>query len=119
MRTTAIGRTLDLRRLSALLPVAETAVEMAGMRSGELVEVLTTDRASLRDLPVWCQATGNRLLEQTEDGGVHQFCESSWSMVHGGSLSGFGVLHPGMTHNDSGALGLPGDELSAVVPAST
>jgi tRNA 2-thiouridine synthesizing protein A len=46
---------------------------MAGMRAGELLEVLTTDRDSLRDLPVWCRATGNRLVEQTEDGGVQRF----------------------------------------------
>jgi hypothetical protein len=38
----------------------------------------------------------------------------------GGSLSGFDVWHPGMTHNGSGTpWGCLGDELSAVVPAST
>jgi hypothetical protein len=35
-------------------------------------------------------------------------------------LSGFDVRHPGMTQNGSGAYkGCLGDELSAVVPAST
>jgi tRNA 2-thiouridine synthesizing protein A len=73
MRATAVSRTLDLRGRGAPLPIARTAVVLAGMRSGELLEVLTTDRGSLRDLPVWCRATGNRLVEQTEDGGVHRF----------------------------------------------
>jgi tRNA 2-thiouridine synthesizing protein A len=73
MRAAAVSRTVDLRGRSVPLPIARTAVAMAGMRTGELLEVLTTDRSSLRDLPVWCRATGNRLVEQTEDGGVHRF----------------------------------------------
>jgi tRNA 2-thiouridine synthesizing protein A len=73
MRATAVSRTLDLRGCGATLPIARTAVAMAGMRAGELLEVLTTDRGSLRDLPVWCRATGNRLVEQTEEGGVQRF----------------------------------------------
>jgi tRNA 2-thiouridine synthesizing protein A len=72
MRATAVTRTLDLRGRSAPLPIARTAVAMAGMHSGELLEVLTTDRGSLLDVPVWCRATGNRLVEQTEDG-VYRF----------------------------------------------
>jgi tRNA 2-thiouridine synthesizing protein A len=73
MRATAVIRTLDLRGCGAQLPIARTAVAMAGMRSGDLIEVLTTDRSSLRDVPVWCRATGNRLVERTEDGGVYRF----------------------------------------------
>jgi TusA-related sulfurtransferase len=73
MGATAVSRTLDLRGCGAPLPIARTAVAMAGMRSGELLEVLTTDRGSLRDLPVWCRATGNRLVEQTKDDGIHRF----------------------------------------------
>jgi tRNA 2-thiouridine synthesizing protein A len=46
---------------------------MTGMRSGELMEVLTTDPGSVRDLPVWARATGNQLVEQTEDHGVYRF----------------------------------------------
>ena len=71
MRTT-ISRTLDLRGLTGPLPVARTAVAMAAMDSGELAEVLTTDRGSIRDFLAWSRATGNRLVEQTQDGGVYR-----------------------------------------------
>ena len=64
MRAT-VSMTLDLRGLADPLPVARTAVAIAGLRSGELIEVLTTDPDSVRDLPVWARATGNRLVEQT------------------------------------------------------
>ena len=65
MRAT-VSMTLDLRGLADPLLVARTGVAMAGLRSGELIEVLTTDRDSVRDLTVWARASGNRLVEQTE-----------------------------------------------------
>jgi len=70
---TIISRTLDLRGLTDPLPVARTAVAMTAMDPGELAEVLTTDRGSIRDFLAWSRATGNRLVEQTEDGGIYRF----------------------------------------------
>jgi tRNA 2-thiouridine synthesizing protein A len=71
MRTT-ITRTLDVRGLTGPLPVARAAVAMTGMDSGGLAEGLTTDRGPLSDFSAWSRATGNRLVEQTEDGGVYR-----------------------------------------------
>jgi tRNA 2-thiouridine synthesizing protein A len=68
-----IAMTLDLRGLSVPLTVARTAVTMAGLGSGELIEVLTSDPDSVRDLPVWARATGNRLVEQTQGPGWYRF----------------------------------------------
>ena len=72
MRAT-VSMTLDLRGLADPLPVARTAVAMAGLRSGDLIEVLTTDPGSVRDLPVWARSTGNRLVEQTEGHDFYRF----------------------------------------------
>ena len=68
-----ISLTLDLRDLTVPLPVARTAVAMAGLESGALIEVLTSDPDSVRDLPVWARATGNRLVEQTQGTGWYRF----------------------------------------------
>jgi tRNA 2-thiouridine synthesizing protein A len=68
-----ISLTLDLRGLTVALPVARTAVAMAGLGSGELIEVLTSDPDSVRDLPVWARATGNRLVEQSQGAGWYRF----------------------------------------------
>jgi tRNA 2-thiouridine synthesizing protein A len=65
--------TLDLRGLTVALPVARTAVAMARLGSGELIEVLTSEPDSVRDLPVWARATGNRLVEQTRGDGWFRF----------------------------------------------
>jgi tRNA 2-thiouridine synthesizing protein A len=68
-----LAMTLDLRGMTVALPVARTAVAMAGLESGELIEVLTSDPDSVRDLPVWARATGNRLVEQTQGTGWYRF----------------------------------------------
>ena len=68
-----ITMTLDLRGLTIPLPVARTAVAMAGLGSGARIEVLTSDPDSVRDLPVWARATGNRLVEQTQGSGWYRF----------------------------------------------
>jgi tRNA 2-thiouridine synthesizing protein A len=70
---TTVAVTLDLRGLTVALPVARTAVTMAGLESGQLIEVLTSDPVSTRDLPVWARATGNRLVEQTQGDGWYRF----------------------------------------------
>jgi tRNA 2-thiouridine synthesizing protein A len=68
-----VATTLDLRGSTVTLPVARTAVAMAGLESGQLIEVLTGDPDSVRDLPVWARATGNRLVEQTHGSGWYPF----------------------------------------------
>ena len=68
-----VAMTLDLRGEIVALPVARTAVAMAGLESGELIEVLTSDPDSVRDLPVWARATGNRVVEQTQGDGWFRF----------------------------------------------
>jgi tRNA 2-thiouridine synthesizing protein A len=68
-----VAMTLDLRGLTVPLTLARTAVAMAGLGSGELIEVLTRDPDSVRDLPVWARATGNRLVEQTQGSGWYRF----------------------------------------------
>ena len=70
---TTVAVTLDLRGLTVALPVARTAVAMAGLESGQLIEVLTSDPDAVRDLPVWARATGNRLVEQTQGTGWFRF----------------------------------------------
>jgi tRNA 2-thiouridine synthesizing protein A len=67
-----VAVTLDLRGLTVALPVARTAVAMARLGSGELIEVLTSNPDAVRDLPVWARTTGNRLVEQTQGAGCYR-----------------------------------------------
>ncbi|HEY8953816.1 MAG TPA: sulfurtransferase TusA family protein [Candidatus Dormibacteraeota bacterium] len=71
--TLAIAASLDLKGLSCPLPIVKTAKAMKDMQSGELVEVLATDPGSVPDFNAWSKATGNQLVEQTQEGSVFRF----------------------------------------------
>ena len=68
-----IAKSLDLKGLACPLPIAMTAKGIRELRSGELIEALATDPGSVPDFAAWCRATGNELVEQSEDGGVYRF----------------------------------------------
>jgi tRNA 2-thiouridine synthesizing protein A len=69
-------RFLDLEGLPSAVALAWAGVTMVQLRPGELLVVRTTDPGSVRDFGVWCRATGNELLqrsEQTGRRGIHRF----------------------------------------------
>jgi tRNA 2-thiouridine synthesizing protein A len=68
-----VAMTLDLRGPTLPLTVTRTAVAMTRLRSGELLEVLTSDPDEAQDLWVWARATRTRLVQQTKDDGVYRF----------------------------------------------
>jgi len=71
--TTAVAQTLDVKGLACPLPIVKTAQAVKPMESGEIIEVLATDPGAVPDFNAWCRTTGNRLVEQTEEGGVFRF----------------------------------------------
>ncbi|MFL5737354.1 MAG: sulfurtransferase TusA family protein [Actinomycetota bacterium] len=68
-----IGTTLDCRGLSCPLPIAKTAQAMRNVAPGAVIEVLATDPGSVPDFDAWATATGNTLVEHTEQDGVYRF----------------------------------------------
>lgn len=61
-------KTLDAKGLSCPMPSVKTALALEKMSVGEILEVLTDDPVSRRDLPVWAESTGNNFLGVEEDG---------------------------------------------------
>ena len=68
-----IARTLDASGLACPMPVVRTRQAMDQLESGQVLEVISTDRGSLSDMPAWAESTGNRLIEQRDDGGRFTF----------------------------------------------
>ena len=64
----SVDRQLDARGLSCPMPSVKTALELEGMDIGQVLEVLTDDPVSKKDLPVWAESTGNKLLGIEEEG---------------------------------------------------
>ncbi len=62
-----IDKTLDARGLSCPMPSVKTALALEQMGIGEVIEVLTDDPVSKKDLPVWAESTGNKLLGIKEE----------------------------------------------------
>jgi tRNA 2-thiouridine synthesizing protein A len=63
-----VTRTLDASGLACPMPVVRTRQAIDELAPGEVLEVISTDRGSVRDLPAWAESTGNRLIEQREEG---------------------------------------------------
>jgi tRNA 2-thiouridine synthesizing protein A len=64
---------LDARGLACPMPIVKTAQAIAGLGSGELLEVLATDPGSTKDFVAWARTTGHELVEQSQEDGVFRF----------------------------------------------
>lgn len=64
---------LDLRGLARPVPLERTCAELGRLRPGDLLEVVTTDHASIQDFAAWARASGQDLLESSQLGHVFRF----------------------------------------------
>jgi tRNA 2-thiouridine synthesizing protein A len=62
-------QTLDCVGLYCPMPIVKTAQRIKELKSGEVLEIVADDRGIKRDMPAWCQATGNECLGMEEAGG--------------------------------------------------
>ena len=49
------------------MPIVMTAQKMKQMKIGEVLEVLSTDKGILEDMPAWCRQTGQEFLGIEEE----------------------------------------------------
>lgn len=66
-------KTLDAKGLACPMPIVKTKKAMDPMNSGEILEVLVTDKGALADFTAWAKAGGHTIVEQTEEAGVLKF----------------------------------------------
>jgi len=66
-------KTLDLKGLACPLPILKTKKALSELSPGGKLEVFTTDPGSVPDFTAFSEATGNKLLETSETGGVFRF----------------------------------------------
>lgn len=59
---------LDVRGLLCPIPILRTAQRMRDMQAGARLEVVGDDPGIVEDMPVWCEETGNRLVQLERDG---------------------------------------------------
>ncbi len=64
---------LDASGLNCPLPILKTKKALQKMDSGKILEVISTDAGSVKDLEAFCNQTGNKLVSTIEDGGKYVF----------------------------------------------
>ena len=63
------NHTVDATGLACPLPILRAKKALAVIQSGEVLQVITTDRGAIRDFQAFCRQTGNELLNQIEQEG--------------------------------------------------
>ncbi len=65
-------QTLDCYGLLCPVPIIQTAQKIKQMKIGEVLEVLSTDKGILEDMPAWCRQTGQEFLGIEEEDDVYK-----------------------------------------------
>ena len=68
-----INRELDVRGYSEPVPLISTRRAINELNVGEVLLVYTTDRGTLKDFDIWCEQTGNLLLQSSEQDSEFSF----------------------------------------------
>lgn len=68
-----ITKTLDAKGFACPLPIVKTKKAMDTINSGEVLEVLATDKGALSDIPAWTKSGGHTILEQKTEEDVLYF----------------------------------------------
>ena len=66
-------KVLDAKGLACPMPIVKTKKAMNELESGQVLEILTTDKGAKNDLTAWAKAGGHELLNYEENGDVYTF----------------------------------------------
>ena len=72
-QTVQFDREVDARGLNCPLPVLRTKKALNDMATGQVLRILATDPASVRDFEAFARQTGNQLVHHAEQDGVFAF----------------------------------------------
>ena len=61
---------LDCFGVLCPVPIIQTSRKVKEMKVGEVLEVISTDRGIIEDMPAWCRQTGHEFLGFEEDSEV-------------------------------------------------
>lgn len=61
-----ITQTLDAKGLACPMPIVRTKKTMDQLHSGDILEVLVTDKGALSDFTAWAASGGHTIVEQKE-----------------------------------------------------
>lgn len=68
-----ITKTLDAKGFACPMPIVKTKKAIDAIKSGEVLEVVVTDKGALNDIPAWAKSGGHTVLEQKTEEDVLYF----------------------------------------------
>lgn len=63
-----ITLSLDTSGKCCPMPMVETNKAIKALAIGDVLEIIATDIGTLKDIPSWCERTGQTLLASSEQG---------------------------------------------------
>lgn len=66
-------RELNCSGLSCPLPILRTRQTMDGMRSGQVLKLISTDPGAVNDMPAWVRRMGHALVKAEQPPGEYVF----------------------------------------------
>lgn len=73
MREPTVTATLDTSGKCCPMPIVETGRAIKALAQGGILEIIATDKGTQKDIPSWCERTGQTLLSMTEENGVFHY----------------------------------------------
>jgi tRNA 2-thiouridine synthesizing protein A len=70
---TKVDKVVDAKGQMCPMPIVTLKRAFKDLAIGQVVAISATDKGAKRDIPTWCETTGNKLLQMTEDQGVLTF----------------------------------------------
>ncbi len=64
---------VDAKGLSCPMPIVRTKKAMNELAVGQVIEIHTTDKGSIKDLTAWARSGGHELLKHEEENGILKF----------------------------------------------
>ena len=64
---------LDAKGLLCPLPVLKARRALKGLKQGDTLEILATDKGAVKDFEAFCRTTGHQLVEWHDEDGVFRF----------------------------------------------
>lgn len=65
--------TVDTKGLACPMPIVKAKKALDSLESGQIMEVLSTDKGSLNDFTAWVKQTKNEIISHEEENGVYKF----------------------------------------------
>jgi tRNA 2-thiouridine synthesizing protein A len=64
---------VDTRGMACPMPIVKAKKALDGLQSGQIMEVLSTDKGSVNDFQAWVKQTKHELIKHEEGNGVYTF----------------------------------------------